>query len=113
QMVRTLLVVLTALVVACDSPAPSGQLGLPTDRGTRAPTASPRTNAPGASASATPSGSATAAASASASASASPSASPAPSKLDSAQATQFQLTVRYTSPMRSAIACGAVGQPSQ
>jgi hypothetical protein len=109
-MVRTLLLALTLFVVACDSPAPSGQLGLPTDRSTRAPTAAPRTTAPGsASASASPSGSA----SAGASASASPTASPPPAKLDSAQATQFQLTVRYTAPMRSAIACGAVGQPSQ
>jgi hypothetical protein len=113
-MVRTLLVALIALVVACDSPAPSGQLGLPTQRPTPAPTAPPRTNPPASgSASSTPSRSPSASATASASASASPTASPAPSKLDSAQATQFQLTVRYTAPMRTAIACGAVGQPSQ
>jgi hypothetical protein len=113
-MVRTLLVALTALVIACDSPAPSGQLGLPTQRPTPAPTAPPRTNPPASgTASSTPSGSPSASASATASVSASPTASPAPAKLDSAQGTQFQLTVRYTAPMRSAIACGAVGQPSQ
>ena len=111
-MVRTLLVALTVLIVACDSPAPSGQLGLPTQRPTPAPTAPPRTSPPASgSASSTPSGSPSA--SASASASASPTASAAPAKLDSAQATQFQLTVRYTSPMRTQVACGAVGQPSQ
>ncbi len=111
-MVRTLLVALTALVVACDSPAPSGQLGLPTQRPTPAPTAPPRTSpAPSGSASSTPSASPSN--TASASVSPSPTAPPAPAKLESAQATQFQLTVRYSAPMRSAIACGAVGQPSQ
>jgi len=103
-------VVLALVLVACDSQAPGGTLGLPTPRPTPAATAV----SPGGTARSTASPGVTTGASSSpgASASASPSGSAAPAKLVGANATQFLLTVRYGAAMRSATACGAVGQPS-
>ena len=116
---RLLSLILGGLLVSCSSGAPSGQLGLPTERGTAAPTAAARTSAPGSGAGslATPSpgtsGSPTASpnASASASASASPSPSAAPPTIVSASGTQLSLAVSYGAPMRAGRACGTSGQP--
>src|SRR4051812_11262293 len=105
---RPLSLLLALAIVACDSQAPSGQLGLPSSRAT--PSTTGATPAP--SGSAGRSASPAASSSASPSASASPSGSPVPAKLLAASATQFVLTVRYGAAMRAATACGAVGQPS-
>ena len=108
-------IALAVLATACDSQAPGGTLGLPTTRGTAAPTAAPRT-APGTSTSpgtsASPGTSGSPGASASPTASASPSGSPTPAKILSANGTQSLLTIRYSAPMRAATSCGTVGQPS-
>jgi hypothetical protein len=114
----TLAVVLLASA-ACSDAAPSGQLGLPNARASTAPpTASPRVSA-------TTSPVASATASASASPSASPSSSPSPSPITSrtppavravvqnVTATQLFLSVQYSAPMRTAIACGSSGPPSR
>src|SRR4051812_13947552 len=108
---RLLVFAVALLLVACDSTAPSGTLGLPTTRASAAPTAPPRSGAP---ATSRANGSASPSASGSAGASASPSASvdPIRPRVVAASATQFVLTVRYSGPMRSATACGAVGQPA-
>ena len=96
-------------LVACDSQAPGGTLGLPSSRATSTPAA---TGSARATASGTARPSTSASGSASPSASASPSGSPAPAKMVAATATQFLVTVRYSAAMRSGTACGAVGQPS-
>ena len=115
-----------ALIVtaACSSAAAPGTLGLPSARSsTPAPTASPRTSAPApaatpvgasptAGASLTPSGSATPTPTAATAAPVSPSPAARAAVLD-ATATQLFLSVRYTAPMRTAIACGSAGQPSR
>jgi hypothetical protein len=97
------------MLLSCSSNAPTGQLGLPTERGTAAPTARPLTGAPGASASSGASRSPGASGSSSASPSASPSA--APPSLVSANASQVSLTVAYSGPMRTSVACATSGAP--
>ena len=113
----TLIVLTMGLaLVSCSGNAPTGQLGLPTQRGTAAPTAAPRTSAPGSTAAPTPSRSPGASssppgsptASASASASASPAANAA---VVGASGTQLSLAVTYSAPMRAGRACGTSGQP--
>lgn len=105
---RTLLIGVL-LLASCSSNAPSGQLGLPTERGTAAPTARPLTSAPGARV--TPSPSPTPSPSGSAVPSASASPSPAPPAIVSASASQVSLTVAYSGPMRTSIACATSGAP--
>ncbi|HET7701273.1 MAG TPA: hypothetical protein VFM06_10455, partial [Candidatus Limnocylindria bacterium] len=121
---------LTVLLAACGGSAPGGTLGLPSERASSAPptprtpaaTASPSpsrsaspTTSP--SASAPPSASATAAPTASPSPSRAPSASPSPSPsatrtpdtrpaIVSITATQTALTVVFSGPMRTTLACG-------
>ena len=112
---RALSLVLGFLLASCSSNTPTGQLGLPTERGTAAPTAPPRTSAPGASVAPTASRSPGASGSptGSPSASASPSASPAaPPSIVSASGTQLSLAIAYSAPMRAGRACGTSGQPS-
>ena len=112
---RTLSLLLGILLLSCSSGAPTGQLGLPTQRGTAAPTAPPRTNAPGSGAAATPTGSpgASGGPANSPTASASASASPAPTAaIVSASGTQLSLAVTYSVPMRAGRGCGTSGQPS-
>lgn len=110
---RALSLILGVILVSCSSGAPSGQLGLPTQRGTAAPTAAPRTSAPGSTAgsSASPTPGTSGSPTASATASASPSASAAPPTILSASGTQLSLAVSYSTPMRAGRACGTSGQP--
>ena len=99
--------------LSCSGNAPTGQLGLPTERGTAAPTAAPRTSA-GSTAAPTPSPSPGASSSpvGSPTASASASASPAPTAaVVGASGTQLSLAVTYSAPMRAGRACGTSGQP--
>lgn len=123
---------LTVLLAACGGSAPGGTLGLPSERASSAPPA-PRTPAatvspspsrsaspspspaPSASLSARPSASGTAAPTVSPSPTRAPSASPSPSPtrtpdtrpaIVSVTATQTALTVVFSGPMRTTLACG-------
>ena len=123
---RPLALALALLLAACGGSAPVGTLGLPSERATTAPP-TPRTPSvaasPSPSRSASPSPSPSASASPTTSATARPTASPSPSRAPSASpsptrspdprpaivsvtATQTALTVIYSGPMRTTLACG-------
>ena len=102
---RLLLIVL--LLVACDRPGQSGTLGLPTP----VPTPSRPAGASGAPATATPTPTRTQLATATPQPTATPPATPDLARpfVVSAAATQRTLTVIFSEPMRSQLACGASG----